>query len=92
MRAPIFLLVLLMRTRVCNCAYVSTADELIQAATLSPQDSIVITSDIVLHASSAPKIEIAPGAVVSVLGGGSEANPPTLDLSSDPVFQILQGK
>ena len=94
MRALIVLLVLLMRTRACISADVSTAEELIQAATtLSPQDSkIVITSDIVLRASSAPEVEIAPGAVVSILGGGSEANAPTLDLSSaQPVFQVLEG-
>ena len=74
--------------------FVYTAQQLIRAS-LPPYSVVILAADIVLPSSASPVVEIATGSVLSIIGGGSAANPPTLDLSSTsalPVFLVLQGK
>ena len=74
--------------------FVYTAQQLIRASS-PPYSVVVLAADIVLPSSASPVVEIATGSVLSIIGGGSAANPPTLDLSSTsalPVFLVLQGE
>ena len=81
----------------CSCTHVSTVEQLIQAASLdqgmSPAHGIVVTNEILLPSLSSPAVAVTSGAVVSILGGGTAATPPTLESSYalKAFFRVLPG-
>ena len=99
----VFLLVLYSIVNVCRCSSgttssVSTAEQLIQAASEAsvsqvPYLTLLLQQDIVLTTWAAPVIDVAPGAVLAIMGPGSASKPLTLDLSgARPVVRVIQGE